>query len=139
MAASFDYFEHVADIGVIGTGNTLAEAFIGGARGLFNVMVDIDQVDGTRCIDITCSGFDIQELYIEWLNTLLSEADINGMVVCRVTIDRLTENTLHGHAFGETINAMKHRIKTEVKGATYSMLSVKKVNDKFVVKCVVDV
>ncbi|CAD7767211.1 MAG: Protein archease [Candidatus Argoarchaeum ethanivorans] len=139
MAASFDYFEHEADIGVTGVGDTLAEAFVGGAQGLFNVMVDIDQVDDVRCIDITCSAFDIQELYIEWLNTLLAEADINEMVFCRFAIDQLTENTLHGHAFGESIDAIKHHVKTEVKGATYSMLSVEKVNDKFVVKCVVDV
>jgi SHS2 domain-containing protein len=136
---SFDYFEHEADIGIIGIGDTLNEAFEGGAQALFNILVDIDKVQPVEQVEITCSAFNIEELYVEWLNALLAEADINEMVFSKFIVDRLTERELHGYAIGEKLDAVKHNVKTEAKAATYSMLSVKKRGDKFFAECVVDV
>ena len=139
MSVSFDYFEHVADIGIVGMGDTIEEAFVGGALALFNVMVDIGGVEPLVRVEVSCAAFNIEELYIEWLNSLLAEADISGMVFSGFEIDVLDENMLHGYAFGEVLDVGKHYIRDEVKGATYSMLSVECVDDVFVAKCVVDV
>jgi SHS2 domain-containing protein len=139
VSVSFDYFEHEADIGIIGIGDTLDEAFEGGAQALFNIMVDINKVEPVKRVEIKCSAFNIEELYIEWLNALLAEADINEMVFSKFTIDYLSENSLHGYALGEALDAEKHDVRTEVKAATYSMLRVEKMDDKFFAKCVVDV
>ena len=46
---------------------------------------------------------------------------------------------LRGTAYGEKINPEKHKLKTEVKGATYSGLKVAEENGKFIAQCVVDV
>ncbi|CAD7772160.1 Protein archease [Candidatus Methanoperedenaceae archaeon GB50] len=139
MSASFDYFEHGADIGIVGMGDTLEEAFIGGALALFNVMVDIEGVKPILRVEISCAAFNIEELFIEWLNTLIAEADMRDMVFREFEIDFLDEERLHGYALGERLDPKRHSLKSEVKAATYSMLSVESVDDLFVAKCVVDV
>lgn len=138
MSSSFDYFEHEADIGIIGMGDTLEEAFVGGARALFNIMVDIDRVEPVEKIEVSCSAFNLDELFVEWLNTLLAEADIREMVFSEFAVS-LGEGKLHGYACGERLEPEKHNVKTEVKAATYSMLRVEQRGDKFFAECVIDV
>lgn len=139
MSASFDYFEHGADIGIVGMGDTLEEAFVGGALAFFSVMVDIEGVEPLVRVEVSCAAFNIEELFIEWLNTLLAEADMIDMVFSEFEIGMLKENRLHGSASGEVLDLGRHFLRGEVKGATYSMLSVECVDDMFVAKCVVDV
>ena len=139
MSVSFDYFEHEADIGIVGMGDTLEEAFVGGALALFSVMVDIEGVESRLRAEVSCAAFNIEELFIEWSNTLLAEADLRDMVFSKFEIDVLGETRLHGYAFGEVLDPKRHSLRSEVKAATYSMLSVEYVDDLFVAKCVVDV
>jgi len=89
MSVSFDYFEHEADIGIVGMGDTLEEAFVGGALALFSVMVDIEGVESRLRAEVSCAAFNIEELFIEWLNTLLAEADLRDMVFSKFEIDVL--------------------------------------------------
>ena len=42
------FFEHKADIGIIGYGTSLEEAFAEGAKAMFEVMVDIKKVKKTK-------------------------------------------------------------------------------------------
>ena len=79
VSGSYDYFEHQADMGILGRGATLAEAFAQGARAMFDLMVELDQVQPHRRVAIECQGYDQAELFVEWLNRLLAEADIRRM------------------------------------------------------------
>lgn len=136
---AFKYFEHKADVGIIGIGKTLEEAFEEGAKAMFNVMVDIDKVEPKETIKIECEASNNEELFIEWLNKLLAEAGINNMVFSEFRTESIKDYKLFGSARGETLVPEKHNIKTEVKAATYSQLSIKKENDNYIVKCVLDV
>lgn len=134
----FEYFEHPADMGIIGWGTSPAEAFEQGAKAMFNLMVDIGQVEPRERIPIRCQGKDWEELFAEWLNALLAEADIKGMVFSRFSVESLTGKELHGWGEGEKFNPQKHHPKTEVKAATYSGLAVGERDDEFFARCVVD-
>jgi len=46
---------------------------------------------------------------------------------------------LKGYACGEKLDVEKHKVKTEVKAATYSQLKIEEKDGLFYVKCVVDV
>ena len=47
---SYKYLEHTADIGIECTGKNLEETFQDAGKGLFNVMVDIKQVEPIEII-----------------------------------------------------------------------------------------
>ncbi len=139
----YEYFEHTADIGVRAFGINLAAAFEEEAKGMFNIMVDIDTVNERQEIDITAEADTKENLLIEWLNALISEADQKEMTFASFQIHELrnvgTGYYLKGIAIGERLDKERHNIKIEVKAATYSQLKVEFRRDKVMVQCVVDV
>lgn len=139
----YEYFEHTADIGVRAFGINLAAAFEEAAKGMFNIMVDIDTVNERQEIEINVEADNKENLLIEWLNALIAEADCKEMAFANFQIQDLrnvgTGYYLKGLAIGESLDKERHNIKIEVKAATYSQLKVEFRRDKVMVQCVVDV
>ncbi len=79
----FETFDHGADIGVRGYGNSVKEAFLNGAKALFEYMYDVDTISRTnkdiKKIVIELEDSDLTSLFIKFLNTLISESDINSL------------------------------------------------------------
>ena len=138
----YEFLDHEADIGIRSTGDTLEEAFEEGAKAMFAVMVDIETVEAIQKIEIEVKANDIAALFVEWLNELLTQSDIEGIFfsLFEITTIESLENTylLKGSAFGESRDSKKHILRTEVKGATYSGLKVWE-SQKFHAQCVLDV
>ena len=139
----YEYFEHTADIGVRAYGINLAAAFEEEAKGMFNIMVDIETVNERQEVDIHIEADTKENLLIEWLNALISEADSKEMTFASFQIQELrkveTGYYLNGIAIGESLDLKRHNVKIEVKAATYSQLKVEFRRDKVMVQCVVDV
>jgi len=137
----YETFEHVADVGVRGYGATPEEAFAGGARAMFSVMVELERVEPLTGVEVECSAPEIETLFVEWLNELLFISDSRGMVFSEFELEIREDGTaLKGRAQGEELVPEKHRPKTEVKAATYSQLKVEKTEDgRWVAQCIVDV
>ena len=72
-----------------------------------------------------------------WLNALLAEARVNGLALGRFQLSRKGA-AWTGEAWGEPWRDGIER-GVEVKGATLTMLSVKRERDEWVARCVVDV
>lgn len=138
LMKDFETFEHKADMGIRGYGQTAEEAFENGAKALFSVMVDVESIEGKERRDIHCSADDLEILFVEWLNVLLSVADSEGLVFSRFEV-KIDGGNLTGWAMGEELRYEKHKPVVEVKAATYHMLRVEKVKDGYVAQCVVDV
>jgi SHS2 domain-containing protein len=136
---AYKYFEHEADVGIIGLGSTLEKAFEEAAKAVFNTEVDIKAVKPAKKVYIECSAENEEELFVEWINKLLAEADINDMVFSKFKIQSMKNLRIKAYAFGEKLDQKKHKIKTEVKGATYSMLEIGKKNKNYIAKCIIDV
>lgn len=134
---SFDYFEHDADIGVIGRGATLEEAFEGAAEAMFAIMVDAAQVRQLVQIAFAFAEEDLELALVTWLNRLLAEARQRGLVLGRFRLNRAAGQWL-GEAWGAPWDANMER-GTEVKGATLTMLRVGQVDGIWEARCVVDV
>jgi SHS2 domain-containing protein len=143
-------FEHKADIGVRGKGKTLEEAFIGGALSMMGIMFDIKAIKPQTVIAIKCDADDIEALFVEWLNAILSKRDLETMVFCRFETKiedqdgsgtEESQKLLTGKAWGERYDQSKHEAKLEVKAATYSQLKVFKeeTSGLYVAQCIVDV
>lgn len=134
---SFDYFEHDADIGVIGRGATLEEAFEGAAEGMFAIMVNAAQVRELVQFAFAFVEEDVELALVTWLNRLLAEARQRDLVLGRFQLKR-ANGQWQGTAWGAPWDANMER-GTEVKGATLTMLRVEQIDGTWEARCVVDV
>jgi SHS2 domain-containing protein len=134
----YETFEHIADIGVRGFGDTLEKSFVETAKAMFSIMFEIGEVESSEGVKVVCEADDEELLLVEWLNALLATADINEMAFGDFYVT-IRGNQLEGIARGEKRNLEKHRPKLEVKAATYSSLGVYRENEMWVSQCVVHV
>ena len=135
---NYETFEHEADIGIRGFGQTAEEAFEHAAMALFSVMVNVQAIEPKEKRSVTVSASDRELLLVEWLNALLSLSDIEHMVFSKFNV-MIEDTSLTGTAWGERLDQERHEPNVEIKGATYHMLKVAEENGRFVAQCVVDV
>jgi SHS2 domain-containing protein len=131
-------FDHGADIGVLGEGRTLEEAFAGAARAMFSVMVDLADVEPREAVEVSCEASEPELLLVRWLNALLAEADVRGLLFCEFQV-RIREGRLEATARGEPFDAKRHSPGVEVKGATLTELKVAREGGRWRAQTVVDV
>ncbi len=136
-ALSDAYFEHGADIGIVGRGATMEEAFEDAARATFAVMTDLDAVRPVETVSLELEEADQELALVRWLNLLLGLARERGMVFSRFRLKRDGARWC-GSASGEPWRAALER-GVEVKGATLTMLEVKKTANGWEARCIVDV
>ena len=124
--------EHGADMGIRGWGSETREAFEEIARAMFELIVDGEGIEPEKRFDVRAEGETEEELLVDFLNGLLTRADIEEMVFLDVDIDMLeeTEGTGTWHieavAGGVPMAGVGERLLREVKAATYYGLSVKR-------------
>ncbi len=135
---SYAYFEHDADIGVIGRGATVERAFESAAGAVFAVMAEPQSVKESEEVSVAFVEDDIELALVQWLNALLGASRERGVVLKRFSLSREGANWT-GRAWGQPWRDDMER-GTEVKGATLTMLSVKR-NDAagWEARCVIDV
>lgn len=136
---AWEHFEHGADVGLSGTGPTLEAAFEQTALAMTGVITDPGSVAPCERIDIHCEAPDPELLLAEWLNALIFEMATRGMLFGRFEV-RIEGNRLDAAAWGESVSRERHQPAVEVKGATYTALSVRQDADGgWTARCVVDV
>ena len=131
------YFEHDADIGIIGRGATIEHVFEAAVQAAFAIVTDLDLVQPSTIITIEFKEEDLEFALVTWLNQLLGKAREQGMVFSRFHVQR-NGDKWRAEALGEKWHAGLER-GVEVKGATLTMLSVKQSGPMWEVRCAVDV
>lgn len=134
---SESYFDHEADIGIIGRGKTLEDSFADAARAMFALMGDLSKVRVKQTFSFTFEEPDIELAFVTWLNLLLAEANAKNVIFSHFRIAHQGDHW-QGEASGELWREDIER-GTDVKGPTLTMLSVKKINGGWESRCVVDV
>jgi len=139
VQGSWEHFPHQADIGVRGFGSTKEAAFESAAHALTAVITDLESVAPTQSVPIVCEAPDDELLLVDWLNALVYEMATRKMLFSRFNV-RFNDHSLHATAWGEPVEVARHQPAVEVKGATYTELSVKRDEEgRWVAQCVVDV
>jgi len=134
---SYGYFDHDADIGIVGRGKTLEAAFISAAEAMFAIMADLNAIKPEIEIAVAFDEADNEFALVTWLNMLIAEARDKGLALGQFKITQ-QNGRWQGHAWGEPWRDDLER-GVEVKGATLTMLSVHKADDDWEARCVVDV
>jgi len=135
----FDVIEHTADVGIRAYGESEAEAFQNAAFAMFSLIAELDKVADSTCLEIKVSSQDHETLLVGWLNELLYLYESQKVLLTRFEITRLEENYLEAMAYGETIDRRRHVLVTDIKAATYHMLSVNKTPDGWIAEVIFDV
>jgi SHS2 domain-containing protein len=134
----WEHYEHGADIGVRGFGETKAEAFEQAGLALTAVVTDPRKVGQFDAISLECEAADDDLLLAEWLNALVYEMATRRLLFGRFAV-KIEGNRLRAQAWGEAIDPERHRPAVEVKGATYTTLRVARHGEGWVAQTVVDV
>ena len=128
MKKDFEIVNHTADVGIIAYGDDINQAFANAARALFNLITELDDVEGFLHRDIELTAPDEESLLVEWLNELIYQFDVENIIFKRFDITELNNLRLEARSYGEKVDRSKHKLKIGVKAATYHMLKIDKDN-----------
>ena len=135
----WETFAHEADVGVRGSGATLAEAFAGAAMAMTAAICDPAKVGARDTVKIECAAPDEEMLLVDWLNALVYEMATRKMLFSRFEVS-VEEGHLKATVWGEPVDVAKHRPAAEIKGASFCELAVRhEPNGLWLAQCVVDV
>ena len=134
----WEHYEHAADIGVRGFGATKAEAFEQAGLALMAVVADLRTIGEFERISLDCEAPDDELLLAEWLNALVYQMATRKLLFRRFNV-AIDGTRLHAQAWGEPIDAERHKPAVEVKGATFTTLRVARHGEGWVAQTVVDV
>lgn len=142
----WEHFEHKADVGVRGIGPTKESAFEQAALAMLAVITNPKLVRPGEQIVIRCEAPSDELLLVEWLNALVFQMATAKTLFSRfeVAIDTesfgVDDRRLRAKVWGERVDVTRHEPAVEIKGATYTELSVRQdAAGCWVAQCVVDV
>ncbi len=129
MAYSQDYeiLDHTADIGIVVHGETAEELFERAAYAMFDIMVDLENVDSVGKYRVNIRSPTIEDLLVDYLSELLYTYSTEYVVMndFNVIISKYDDGFhLRGVALGEPLDTKKHKIKLEIKAVTYHELEI---------------
>mgnify|MGYP001816613815 CR=1 FL=1 len=135
----WNHFEHDADIGLRACSATREGLFEAMGEALTGVITDPATVRPEKTIRVNCEAPDDALLLVDWLNALIYEMATRQMLFGRWHV-QLRGPTLDAEVSGEAIDRDRHRPVVEVKGATYTALSVQRDEQgDWCGQCIVDV
>ena len=135
----WEHFPHEADMGVRGIGASMGEAFAQAAVALTAVITDPAKINCQETVTLTASDPDPELLFVDFLNAIILEMAKHRMLFGRFQVT-INGERVTATAQGETIDMVRHQPAVEIKGATYTALAVKQLDDgTWMAQCVVDV
>jgi SHS2 domain-containing protein len=133
----YELIEHTADIGIRVFGKTKEDIFTNAAYAMFDIMAASKTIDST-CLpsrirhrqeqehSLTIKAADTEELLISFLNELIYFFVSKEFLPAKFKIVKMNSQSLVALVSGEKFDLKRHRIKTEIKAATYHNLKIEK-------------
>ncbi|MBU4346423.1 MAG: archease [Candidatus Omnitrophica bacterium] len=136
---NYQIIEHTADIGIRVKARDLKELFKNAARAMFDIMAETIEKKSQRTEKFALKqrAADREELFINWLNELLSLSATQGLVFKDFKIERLDEGSIEAIVTGNDIKSYK--VNTEIKAATYHELKLEKASSGWQAEVIFDV
>lgn len=139
MVQDTHYLEHPSDIGIEAHGATCAEVFSRAAAALIAIILDPSTVRAAERRSINLRASDAEQLLVRWLSEILYLYDGQGFVVGESVITCCTPTMLEASVAGESFNAARHAVRTDVKAVTYHQVSVLQTADGWHIRVFLDI
>ncbi len=81
-----EYLDHMTDAYIRCKGETLADSFQYSAKGLVNIMYDINSIEKKQKILLSAEGFDLENLLFDWLEKILLLLLIDKIILSEFNI-----------------------------------------------------
>jgi SHS2 domain-containing protein len=136
---NYEVFEHTADIGLRIRGKDLKELFQNAGLAIFQVSSRRQYVKDKKHTDIIIrqKADNLDELFVNWLNELLSVSAAKEIIFHNIKVKTLEDNSLEALITGSSVE--NYRVNTEIKAATYHQLKIEEVNKEWVAEVILDV
>ena len=134
----FRVIDHTADLGIEVRAKTLEELFEGAAYGMMSLIVDPHSVEGNIKKEVIVDAEDLEGLMFTWLNELIYIINVEGVLFSGFDVT-LDGTKLKATLSCEKFDPKRHKIKDEIKAATYHDLSIEKKNGDWEVRVIFDV
>lgn len=134
---NYKYIDHTADLGIEVRALTLEALFMNIGIAIFDTQVSGDYLS-VKEISISISGESIEELFIDWCRELLYNFSVHDFIPLDYSI-KIENLKLTACLKGDSFDAKKHKIKTEIKNVTYHDLKIGKDNDHYTATVIFDV
>ena len=134
---SFRELEHTADVRMLVKASTLEELFSEAARALMTVMYGTIS-PGDICRHIELDAEDTVSLLNGFLSEILFISEVEDLVITDAKI-RITGSHLSANLNGEPFSREKHTGGREVKGISYSGLTITHEHDSYILEVIFDV
>lgn len=135
----YEQFPHTADIGVRVYGRSLKELFENAAFAMFDIIADLEGLEGTITENFEVEAPNHEELLVAFLDELLYSFYTKSFIFFKFEIKELTEKRIEAKAFGRPVGENRNRLKTEIKAATYHDLKIKKTGEGYEVEIIFDI
>ena len=124
--ASYQIIEHTADIGIRVKSFFLAGLFKKAGLAIAGISLERQklQYPEKHKIAIRQKAANLEELFVNWLNELLSVSAVESLAFENIRINQINENFVDAIAIGSDMR--NYKVNTEIKAATYHQLKVKK-------------
>jgi len=142
MRSGFKYIDEIApaDQAFEAWGDTLEELFCCCAEATFEVMTDLSKVEPRKSIPVGIEAETLEQLLYLFLSELIYLKDTNNTFFSRfdLRIEAGDEPKLSGEIWGEKIKPKRHTLKTDVKAVTYHQFQVKRTEEGYYARVVLD-
>lgn len=138
MEPHWEHFVHEADIGVRGLAGTREQAFAQAALAMMAVITDPGLIQAKQEVSIACEAADDELLLVDWLDALVFEMATRKLLFSEFLV-QINGHCLQALCRGEPIDPRRHQPAVEIKGATFTELSVREENGRWLAQTVVDV
>lgn len=138
MEKNYEFLEHTADIAIRIKGKTLKSLFENAAAAVFDIIAERQKKGGKKVsLTIVQESQNHDELFVNWLNELLSLSSAKGFVFTGFKIAEVQDHLLKAIVTGEDIK--NFRINTEIKAATYHGLKLERKYSGWTAQIIFDV
>ena len=139
---NYELIEHTADVGIRVKAGDLKELFKNSALAMFDIIADQkpkakNQRPKTQTFTVRQKADNLEELFINWLNELLSLSATKEKIFCAFNFKKLGKYNLEAQLGGCDIK--DYKVNTEIKAATYHSLKLQKTESGYEVEVIFDV
>ena len=120
----YKLFDHTADLGIEVSGPSLEDLYGRAAEALFSILSDRSAIGTKKTLLRTFRGRGREDLLVNFLRGLLNLWNRDRFLVRSCKVLEITPQNLTVRLSGESYNPLTHRIKREIKAATYHQVSV---------------
>ncbi|MBE0425100.1 MAG: archease [Nitrospirae bacterium] len=151
----FQLLDISGDAGIRAFGKSIEEAFINASLGMYSLITNLDEIEKKNTINVMTESDSLEGLLVSWLNELIFHFDAYGFIGKKIIINEFTPSfTLPprgggrggGEAYkvkasvsGEDFDPERHESKLLIKAATYHMLRIEKIDDKWEINVIFDI